>query len=104
MTKIEIFAQFFTQFFTNLLQLDRVEGREVAKKVWPATADDSDDWAFDFRRCGAEGCHGVMDDDLVVPRCCACGLEVPDGPGSATKAAPSGRRFQGCLQEQFVPE
>jgi hypothetical protein len=36
MTKHEIFAQ----FFTNLLKLDnRLEAREIAFKVWPATHD-----------------------------------------------------------------
>ena len=59
-----------------------------------------DDWSFHMRRCPTNGCGGVVDDELLVPQCCKCRRELPDGPdGPLALQAPDGS----ILQED-VPE
>jgi hypothetical protein len=59
-----------------------------------------DDWSFHMRRCPFDDCRGVVDDELVVPTCCACGRELPDGPdGPMARAAPAGHVLQSDVPE-----
>jgi len=54
-----------------------------------------DDWSFHMRRCPSDGCNGVVDDDLLVPWCCSCRRELPDGPeGPLALPAPDGAILQ----------
>jgi len=53
------------------------------------------DWSFHMRGCPSEGCHGVVDDELLVPWCCKCRRELPDGPdGPLALPAPDGAILQ----------
>lgn len=61
----------------------------------PSQPMDETHWAYHMRRCPVEGCNGVVDDDLLVPRCCKCDLLLPDGPdGPMALSAPAGYRLQ----------
>ena len=58
------------------------------------------DWAYHMRRCPIEGCRGVVDDELLVPWCCACRTELPDGPdGPMALPAPDGAVLQADVLE-----
>lgn len=51
-----------------------------------------EDWSYHRRRCP---CGGVVDDELLVPRCCKCGRELPDGSdGPLALPAPDGAVLQ----------
>lgn len=56
-----------------------------------------DDWSYHMRRCP---CGGVVDDELLVPQCCKCRRELPDGPdGPTALPAPDGAVLQDDVLE-----